>query len=97
MSERPFSSSSSDPAAIIKDLSKEISTTVKRQAGDEVRCVHVTGDKYRCNWWALAGEGTYDNPAMKGGQLATTYRIRKSCFMRVTKKGDQLVIVEMPS
>jgi hypothetical protein len=87
----------SPPANIQSDLSVEITLTVKRQPGDEVRCVHVSGDKYRCNWWSPHKTDEYDNPKMCGGQLATTYRIRKSCFMRVTKIGERLTIVEMPS
>jgi hypothetical protein len=79
------------------DLSAEIADSVKRQPGDVVRCVHVSGDKYRCNWWSIQDTDAYDNPKMRGGQLATTYRIRKSSFMRVTKGGDKLAIVEMPS
>jgi hypothetical protein len=97
MREKPFAQSTPEASAPQSDLSPEIIKTVKRQAGDEVRCVHVTGDKYRCNWWSAANAEIYDNPNMKGGQLATTYRIRKSCFMRVTKSGEKLTIVEMPA
>ena len=92
-----FFSESNSAASAQSDLSAEIVETVKRQPGDEVRCVHVAGDKYRCNWWSVSETEEYDNPKMRGGQLATTYRIRKSCFMRVTKTGAKLTIVEMPS
>jgi hypothetical protein len=92
-----FFSESNPPATAQEDLSSRIVVTVSRRPGDEVRCVHVAGDKYRCNWWSLEGTGEYDNPKMRGGQLGTTYRIRKSCFMRVTRSGDKLTIVELPS
>ena len=92
-----FFSESNPPPVAQKDLSSEIIVTVKRQSGDEVRCVHVSGDKYRCNWWTLQNTEEFDNPKMRGGQLGTTYRIRKSCFMRVTKQGDKLTITELPS
>jgi hypothetical protein len=95
MPQELFSGPNPSPAGA--DLSARIVETVKRQPGDEVRCVHVTGDKYRCNWWARQATNTYDNPAMRGGQLATTYRIRKSCFLRVTTEGDRLKIIELPS
>jgi hypothetical protein len=86
-----------NPSPPATDLSARIAEMVKRQPGDEVRCVHVAGDKYRCNWWAVHGTDSYDNPNMRGGQLATTYRIRKSCFLRVTRDGERLTIVELPS
>ena len=85
------------PEVVQNDLSPQIVGAMKRQPGDEVRCVHVSGDKYRCNWWALQTTDEYDNPKMRGGQLGTTYRIRKSCFLRVTKSGEKLTITELPS
>jgi hypothetical protein len=77
------------------DLSREIEHTVDRQPGDQIKCTRVGGDTYRCNWWCVTGGGGYDNPSMKGGQLATDHRIRKSAFLRVTKarKGLQITVV----
>lgn len=69
---------------------------MKREPGDEIRCVHIVGDKYRCNWWAPANPKGYDNPSMKGGQLGTTFRIRKSSFLRVTQSTTGLKIIELP-
>lgn len=78
------------------DLSGEIQRVVEREPGDEVRCTRVGGDTYRCNWWSVAGNGGYDNPGMRGGQLATDHRIRKSAFLRVTKGRKGLRITEVP-
>jgi hypothetical protein len=89
--------STPNPPAVTSDLSAKIALAVKRQPGDEVRCVHVAGDNYRCNWWSAQNTDHYDNPKMRGGQLATTYRIRKSCFLRVIKDGEKLNITELPS
>ena len=87
----PSATATPRPAA---DLSREIEHTVQREPGDQVRCTKVGGDTYRCNWWSVSSPGTYDNPAMKGGQLATDHRIRKSSFLRVTKSRRGLQIVD---
>jgi hypothetical protein len=79
-----------------RDLSNEIESVVDREAGDEVRCARVGDDTYRCNWWCMAVTSGYDNPAMKGGQLATDHRIRKSQFLRVTEGRQGLNITELP-
>lgn len=79
------------------DLSREIEAAVEREPGDEVRCTRVNGDHYRCNWWSAARNGSYDNPSMKGGQLATDHRIRKSRFLHVTKSRGGLKVTERSS
>jgi hypothetical protein len=91
------SASPSSSARAGVDLSREIEQAVERNVGDEVRCTRVGGDTYRCNWWSVASKGSYDNPGMKGGQLATDHRIRKSRFLRVSKGRKGLNIVEVPS
>jgi hypothetical protein len=79
------------------DLSREIEVAVEREPGDEVRCTRVNGDHYRCNWWIVARNSAYDNPTMKGGQLATDHRIRKSRFLRVTKGRAGLKVTDRSS
>ena len=76
------------------DLSDEISRSVEKWPGDEVRCTRVSRDGYRCNWWAANATLAYDNPGM-GGLLVTTHRVRQSRFLRVTKEGGKLVICEV--
>lgn len=77
------------------DLSTEIAQQVERQPMDEVRVTHLYGSKYRCNWWCREGTGGYDNPKMRGGQLATTHRIRKSQFLHATRVDGQVVITPL--
>ena len=82
--DRPAKASAQAPGKGAEDLSAEIAGTVERQPGDVVRCTHVGGDRYRCNWWAPEGTSHYDNPGM-AGLLVTTHRVRQSRFLRVTK------------
>lgn len=83
------------PPARPQDLSAEISSTVEKQPGDQVRCTHVSNGNYRCNWWAQQATAQYDNPGM-AGLLVTTHRVRKSRFLHVTKVAGRLVIEERP-
>ena len=73
------------------DLSSEIAKTISKEPRDQVTCRRVSGNHYRCNWWALAGTGSYDNPGMNG-MLVTTSRIRQSQFLHVTKSSEGLQI-----
>jgi hypothetical protein len=94
----PRAERAKSPGAVTgADLSQEIIAAVERQPGDEVRCTRVGADTYRCNWWCVASATAYDNPGMKGGQLATDHRIRQSRFLRVTKGRKGLSIEELPS
>jgi hypothetical protein len=76
-----------------EDLSAEIANAVERQRGDQVRCTRVSGNMYRCNWWAPESTAGYDNPRM-GGLMVTTHRVRKSRFLIVTKSPTGLTIEE---
>jgi hypothetical protein len=71
-------------APAIKDLSAAIESTVKREPREEVRCVHLFDDNYRCNWWVrdLSPGPTYLNVG----------RIIRSKFFRATMTGEKLVI-----
>ena len=75
----------------ILDLSKEIVQTVTRAAGERVTCRRISGNHYRCNWWAAQGTNEYDNPEMTG-MLVTTHRVIRSQMLRVTKAGGALQI-----
>jgi len=78
---------SDDPT---EDLSPLIARVVDREPGDQVECTRIHGSRYRCNWWAPQATSSYHNPGMKGGQLATTHRIRQSRFLDVTRTPDGL-------
>jgi hypothetical protein len=67
-----------------EDLSAQIVRDIERAPGDQVTCRRIYGDNYRCNWWQCKDTSLYDNPGMLG-LLVTTFRIRKSQFIRVTK------------
>ena len=67
-----------------EDLSAQIVREIERMPGDQVTCRRIYGDNYRCNWWQSKNTAPYDNPGMLG-LLVTTFRIRKSQFVRVTR------------
>jgi hypothetical protein len=92
--ENTFGPTSAARARTAADLSDEISKSVDKRPGDHVKCTHVSGDKYRCNWWSAQATTGYDNPGMVG-LLVTTHRVRMSRFLHVTKEGDSLVIKEL--
>jgi len=67
------------------DLSSEIIGAVERLRGDLIKCARVGENRYRCNWWVPEETNAYDNPGMRGGQLGTTHRVRKSQYLGVTR------------
>ncbi len=82
--------------AVTEDLSEEISRSVEKEKGDEVKCTRISADNYRCNWWSRSSAAAYDNPGM-GGLMVTTHRVRKSRFLKATKAAGRLVITEVSS
>ena len=66
---------------------------LEKEPGDQVTCVRVYDDFYRCNWWAPG-----DDPSARGslfhGLEVSTFRVRKSFFVRATMTDGQLVIVD---
>ena len=95
MTDDPYSVGPRPAASREQDLSDELSRTVDKQPGDQVRCTHVGNGNYRCNWWAPQATGGYDNPGMSG-LLVTTHRVRKSRFLLVTREAGKLVIQDIP-
>ena len=81
------SSTHSESVSEQEDLSRAIQQSMERQRDEQVRCVRVFDDRYRCNWWV---EDKHSNPA-----FVSTGTIRRSRFLRVTKSGDQLVIEDL--
>jgi hypothetical protein len=75
----------------ILDLSKEIVSAVSRAAGERVTCRRISGNHYRCNWWAAHETNDYDNPEMTG-MMVTTHRVIRSQMLHVTKTGKALSI-----
>lgn len=79
------------------DLSEEIRLQVEREPGDIVRCTRVGHQSYRCNWWHSVRSDILDNPGMKGGQLGTTYRVRKSSFFDAARTDTEIQLTERPA
>jgi hypothetical protein len=71
-------------AAATKDLSGAIEASIRREPQEEVRCVRVFGDNYRCNWWVR-------DPS-PGPMYLNVGRIAKSRFFKATLAGGELVI-----
>ena len=76
------------------DLSREIERAVPREPQDRVRCVHVFGDRYRCNWWAPTGADNSPR-AMAEWAISAMCRVRKSRFLRATARGTRLTIEDL--
>jgi len=79
-----------------QDLSGEIISTIARGTDERVTCKRISGNHYRCNWWAPEKLSGYDNPGMQG-LLVTTHRVRRSRFLNVTKTAQGLVIEDPPN
>src|SRR3954466_4689362 len=76
------------------DLSTQVEHAVQREPLDRVKCVHVFGNFYRCNWWADPGVGVASKHASIWG-LVATQRVRKSRFLDATLVDGALVIKEV--
>lgn len=70
-----------------QDLSLAIAQTMEKKADEQVRCVRVFGDRYRCNWWVQ--EKPDDWRSFGSG------RISRSRFVRATMSGEKLVIEDL--
>src|SRR4051812_47787658 len=81
-------------AAAEIDLSAEIASAIEREPGDRVRVTRVIGTHYRCNWWAETSDTGRAAAQTMAGLVTTTYRVRKSRFLSVTKVGGGLLIVD---
>ena len=76
------------PAGTIReDFSQAIEQTMDRLPDEQVRCVRVFEDCYRCNWWIHKKSNDWLS--------STTASIRKSIFLRATMSADKLVIEDL--
>lgn len=66
-----------------EDFSRAIEAAMVHQSDEQVRCMRVFGNSYRCNWWTR-GE--------RSGAITASGKITKSEFLRVTREGNELVI-----
>jgi hypothetical protein len=70
-----------------QDLSLAIAQTMDKGPDEQVKCVRVFGDRYRCNWWV---QGKADDWRSFG-----TGRITRSSFVRATMAGEKLIIEDL--
>ena len=84
---------SSKPAPAAADLSVEVAATFPEEPGLMIRCVHLFGDNYRCNWWGLEGVTKGANNVV--GLLVADRRVRKSRFLRVTRTAAGLSVKDV--
>ena len=69
-----------------EDLSFAIKQSVHRLQGEEVRCVRVYGNRYRCNWWVKDGSDAISS---------VLGRIARSKMLQVTQTPDGLLIEDV--
>jgi hypothetical protein len=84
-------------AVVGEDLSGHIAQVIDRRPGEIVRCARVGNTHYRVNFWIAENTGTYDNPAMRGGQIGTTHRIGRSAFIDAIVDGSEVRIRVVPA
>jgi len=77
------------PEANVPDLSAEIVRTVARKTGEQVTCRRISGNHYRCNWWAAQSD---QDRGAASCLIVTTHRVCRSEFLYVTKTDAGLVI-----
>jgi hypothetical protein len=75
-----------------EDLSRRIEGAVEREPLDQVKCVRVFGNYYRCNWWSRAAAPTGLDYAWTG---VMTDIIRKSRFLSATMNAGNLILKEI--
>ena len=92
--ERAAASPASPPQTESPDeRCREVERTLGREPGDRVRCAHLFGDYYRCNWWSRAGVAGPRAGYDWAGLL--TDHVRASRFLRVTAAGGRLRVEEV--
>ncbi len=67
------------------EMCKAIEQSFALSGREEIRCVHVYGYCYRCNWWLRDHGALWGSPA----------RIVKSMFLRATLDADGLHIEDL--
>jgi hypothetical protein len=87
--------STGDEISADKDLSTEIERVIEREPLDQVRCVRVFGNYYRCNWWSRLG-GPRTGLDYDWAGLLMDF-IRKSRFLIASMQTGELVIKEVES
>lgn len=74
-------------------MASRIERVVTRQPQDQVRCIHLFDDFFRCNWWSPQGIDLHRNSA--AWVVGALSRVRKSCFVAAKFENGRLVIEEV--
>jgi hypothetical protein len=94
MSEQPHPKNPAAPvSAAEEDLSRKIEGAVDREPLDLVKCVHLFGNFYRCNWWARSATARKDPEYAWLGVIAGI--VRKSRFLSATMDAGELIVKEI--
>ena len=88
---QPVDTSPEKESGVDVDRSREILQAMEREPRDQLTCVRVFDDFYRCNWWA-PGAAAGRAEATFAGLEVSTYRIRKSHFVKAALRDGQLVV-----
>jgi hypothetical protein len=70
-----------------EDLSEAIEQMMDRRPDEQVRCVRVFEDRYRCNWWVRG--------LARNWLSGATSSVRKSIFLSATRTPNGLVIEDL--
>lgn len=73
---------------------REIERMQGREPGDSVRCAHLFGDYYRCNWWSRID--TTRKSADYDWSALLTDHIRRSGFFKAKVIDGRLMVEEVP-
>ena len=84
----------SPAATSLDERCREVERTIGREPGDRVRCAHLFGDYYRCNWWSRTGAVAGQRSGYDWAGLLTDH-VRRSRFLRVTATYGRLKVEEV--
>jgi hypothetical protein len=78
-----------------KATCREIERTLSREPGDHIKCAHLFGSYYRCNWWARQAVPTTRATHLSSWAAELDDHVRKSSFLKVTMAGGKLTVEEV--
>jgi hypothetical protein len=93
--EKSDSASHQDAPINDRNLSGDIERTMEKEPYEQVRCVRVFGDFYRCNWWAPVGRRVTSVARDATYSVFETYRVRKSSFLMVSLREGRLIVKDL--
>ena len=87
----PIDPSAETAVAVGVDRSQEVLQAMEKEPSDQLTCIHVYDDYYRCNWWA-PGIAAARSESLFEGLEVSTYRVRKSRFLKAAMSNGKLVV-----